>query len=193
MTTRTADGFDVEVSDHGLGYNAPQKMGDRMWAPMFIMAVMVFPVALIMSFVRASTIADASTPGDIEDAAVRDLVLDYMKLISELTAPLVAIDGPAQVRERIESLLTDVSNSAPLLLRGLDCGPDGLPDPEQMASRALRLPGSRESTIRSALSELLSYVEFELKNHPRIEEPEHFLDAVDGLRAKIERGALLPS
>jgi len=69
MTTRTADGFDVDVSDHGLGYNAPQKMGNRMWAPMFALAVMAFPVALILSFVRASTIADASTPGDFEDAA----------------------------------------------------------------------------------------------------------------------------
>ena len=69
MTTRTAERFDVEVSDHGPGYNAPQKMGNRMWAPMFAMAVMAFPVALILSFVRASTIADASTPGDIEDAA----------------------------------------------------------------------------------------------------------------------------
>ena len=36
-------------------------MGNRLWAPMFAMAVMAFPVALILAFVRASTIADAST------------------------------------------------------------------------------------------------------------------------------------
>lgn len=69
MTTRTADGFDVEVSSGSLGYNKPQQMGNRLWAPMFAMAVMAFPVALILAFVRAATIADASTPGDIEDAA----------------------------------------------------------------------------------------------------------------------------
>ena len=69
MTTTTADGFAVEISDRGLYYNAPQKMGNRLWAPMFLMAVMAFPVALILSFVRASTIADASSAADIEDAA----------------------------------------------------------------------------------------------------------------------------
>jgi len=63
MTTSTT--FDVEVSNQGLGYNKPQKMGNRLWAPMFAMAVMAFPVALILSFVRASDIAD----GDFESAA----------------------------------------------------------------------------------------------------------------------------
>jgi len=69
MTTRTAEGFDVEVSSRSLGYNKPQTMGNRLWAPMFAMAVMAFPVALILSWVRAATIADATGPGDIEDAA----------------------------------------------------------------------------------------------------------------------------
>ena len=67
MTRSTT--FDVEVSSQGLGYNKPQKMGNRLWAPMFAMAVMAFPVALILGFVRASTVADASTQADIEDAA----------------------------------------------------------------------------------------------------------------------------
>lgn len=69
MTTRTAEGFDVEVSNRGLGYNRPQKMGNRLWAPMFIMAIVAFPVALILSFVRAAVTADASGTADIEDAA----------------------------------------------------------------------------------------------------------------------------
>ncbi len=68
-TTKTRPEFDAEVSGKSLGYNKPQKMGNRMWAPMFIMAVMAFPVALILAFVRASTIADASSAADIEDAA----------------------------------------------------------------------------------------------------------------------------
>lgn len=69
MTTRTAEGFEVDVSSESLGYNKPQKMGDRLWAPMFVMALMAFPVALILSWVRAAAIADASGTGDIEDAA----------------------------------------------------------------------------------------------------------------------------
>jgi hypothetical protein len=36
------------------------------------------------------------------------------------------------------------------------------------------------------MGELVAYLEFELRNHPRIQEPEHFLEAVEGLRAKLE-------
>ena len=68
-TTKTPTAFDVEVSAHGLGYNKPQQMGNALWLPMFLMAVMAFPVALILSWVRASTIADATTAADVEDAA----------------------------------------------------------------------------------------------------------------------------
>lgn len=67
MTTTTK--FDYEVTDRGPGYNRPQTMGNRLWAPMFAMAIMAFPVALVLSWVRASTIADATGPADIEDAA----------------------------------------------------------------------------------------------------------------------------
>lgn len=69
MTTRTRDGFAVEVGSASPGYNKPQKMGNRLWAPMFSLAIMAFPVALILSWVRAATIASAAGPGDIETAA----------------------------------------------------------------------------------------------------------------------------
>lgn len=67
MATNTE--FNYRVSNRGLGYSRPHKMGNRLWAPMFAMAIMAFPVALILSFVRAATIADATGPADIEDAA----------------------------------------------------------------------------------------------------------------------------
>lgn len=66
MTTTTTDHL---VTDHGLGYALPHKMGNRLWGAMFAMAIMAFPVALILSFVRAATIADATGPADIADAA----------------------------------------------------------------------------------------------------------------------------
>jgi hypothetical protein len=62
--TKTRPEFDYEITDHGLGYNAPQKMGRRLWAPMFIMAIMAFPVGLVLSWVRAAEIA--SSDGDPE-------------------------------------------------------------------------------------------------------------------------------
>lgn len=60
---------DLLVTDQGLGYTLPHKMGTRLWGPMFAMAIMAFPVALILAFVRAATIADAAGTGDLEDAA----------------------------------------------------------------------------------------------------------------------------
>ena len=35
--------FAIEVSDHGLGYNKPQQMGRKLWAPVWGMAIMAFP------------------------------------------------------------------------------------------------------------------------------------------------------
>lgn len=57
MATRT-DEFKVKVSDHSLGRNLPQKLGRALWGPMFLMALMAFPVAFILGAIRASEIAD---------------------------------------------------------------------------------------------------------------------------------------
>lgn len=57
------------VTDRSLGYALAHKMGNRLWGAMFAMAIMAFPVALVLAFGRAATIADASGPADIETAA----------------------------------------------------------------------------------------------------------------------------
>ena len=54
-----------------------------------------------------------------------------------------------------------------------------------MVERALRFPGDREREVGLALGEIVSYLEFELVNHPRIEEPEQFLEAIEQLRAGL--------
>ena len=64
MTTQIATSsrdFAVTVTDHGLDYNAPQKLGRRLWAPMWLMAIMAFPVALVLGIVRADLIADGGS------------------------------------------------------------------------------------------------------------------------------------
>ena len=63
MATRT-DEFVVEVSERSLGYNKPQQMGNRLWLPMFLLAVMAFPVALVISWIGAADLAD----GDVQSA-----------------------------------------------------------------------------------------------------------------------------
>ena len=49
--------FDVEVSNHGLDWNLPQKVGKALWKPMLAMALMAFPVGITLAAIRANAIA----------------------------------------------------------------------------------------------------------------------------------------
>jgi hypothetical protein len=117
---------------------------------------------------------------------VRECVINHVRLLGELAAPMVAVEGGQAVGERIASVLKETAATYPKLLEGLKVDPSGVLDPDDLLQRALRLPGDRERTVRAALGELVSYLEFELLNHPKIEEPEHFLSAIEGLRANLE-------
>ena len=121
-----------------------------------------------------------------EDDAVRACVMDHVKLLAELACPIVALDGGGVVAQRLNGLIEDSAGRHPELLTSLRVGPTGMLDPEEVIRLALRLPGDRMHAVASALGELLSYLEFELRNHPRIPEPEIFLEAVEDLRARLE-------
>ena len=62
--TATRSEFTTESSKASLGYNKPQQMGRRLWAPMFVMGLMGFIVGVILSWVRAAEIASASPDTD---------------------------------------------------------------------------------------------------------------------------------
>ena len=130
--------------------------------------------------------ADVAELAGRQDDAVRECVLDHVKLLAELAAPIVALDGGEALAQRLNSVLEDAAKRHPELLNGLTVGPSGTLDPQEVVTRALRLPSDRVATTADALSELVSYLEFELRNHPRIPEPEYFLEAVAELRAKLE-------
>ena len=61
--------YDVTVSDREPEMNAPQKMGVKMWKPMLAMAVMAFPIALILGAVLANLLATGTTIQDTANAA----------------------------------------------------------------------------------------------------------------------------
>ena len=130
--------------------------------------------------------ADVAELAGRQDDAVRECVLDHVKLLAELAAPIVALDGGEALAQRLNSVLEDAAKRHPELLNGLTVGPSATLDPQEVVTRALRLPSDRVATTADALSELVSYLEFELRNHPRIPEPEYFLEAVAELRAKLE-------
>ncbi len=52
---KRTDGFKVVGSDRSLGYNLPQRMGRRLWLPMFAMALMGWAVGFILAIVEAGT------------------------------------------------------------------------------------------------------------------------------------------
>lgn len=57
-TATTSKDFDIEVTKIGLGYNKPQQMGRKLWGPMWVMAMMAFPAALILGIVRSNAISN---------------------------------------------------------------------------------------------------------------------------------------
>jgi hypothetical protein len=116
---------------------------------------------------------------------VRECVMAHVKVLSELAAPVVAMEGPAGLQQRLSRVVEDASRRFPELLAGLEVGPGGCLDPEKIVERALRFPGDREREVCLAFGELVSYLEFELVNHPKIDDPEQFLDGIDQLRARL--------
>jgi hypothetical protein len=135
-------------------------------------------------------VASSEPPATARSASgqdsVRECVLQHLKLLAELTAPLVATEGLAAVGERLGRVTAETAERYPDLLRDLPLGPGGVPDPEAVTDRALRLPGERERSVAQALGELVAYLEFELKNSPHIDEPDRYLEAVDSLRADLD-------
>lgn len=63
--TLTRTEFDIEVSDHGLDWNLPQKVGRALWKPMLAMALVAFPAGAILAAVRANAIATGGSPAFI--------------------------------------------------------------------------------------------------------------------------------
>ncbi len=54
--------FDVTLTRQALAPNLPQRIGKVLWAPMLVMALMAFPLALILALLRANLIAMGSQP-----------------------------------------------------------------------------------------------------------------------------------
>jgi hypothetical protein len=122
-----------------------------------------------------------------DDDVVREAVALYGKLIFELSAPLVALDGAGPVAERLNRVREESAAGGRTLLDGVQFNSFAALDPTELEHRALRLPGDRVREIDEALGEIVAYLEFELKNHPQIDDCSPFLEAVDPLRAMLIR------
>lgn len=122
-----------------------------------------------------------------DDDVVREAVTLYAKLIFELIAPLIALDGPVDVAGRLNRILEESAAVRHSLLGQVRFSAGATLDPSELEYHALRLTGDRVREIDEALCEVVAYLEFELKNHPRIDDCSPFLEAVDPLRAMLIR------
>lgn len=139
---------------------------------------------------RSRDVDDVVSEADLrepDEGAVRSCVADHVKLLAELSAPIVALDGTGDFVQRLARVLEEARMRHPRLLEGLELGPHGELDPARLEERALRLPGQRVPAVCSALGELVAYLEFELRNHPRIPDADEFLAGLEALRARTQR------
>ncbi len=120
------------------------------------------------------------------EARICQAVNDHLRLLSELLAPLIAMEGPSDVADRLAAAIAEVAMRHPGLLGDVPLTPEGLPEPDGLLMRALRVAGDRERIVSSALTEVAAYLEFELRNHPQIDDATPYLEAVEPLRARLE-------
>lgn len=120
----------------------------------------------------------------LEEERLRSCVRAHAKLIAELAAPIAALEGLEGLRKRMGEVALEAAGRYPQLLQGIEIGPGGVLDPEDLIARALRFPGDRQREVRAALGELISYLDFELVNHPKIEEDD-YLEGLEGLRDQL--------
>jgi hypothetical protein len=146
---------------------------------------LVGAVQIARSLDEDAFVGEADLHSGEDDELVRECVGTHVKLLGELAAPLVALEGSERLVERLQPVLSEIRGRHPELLRGIELGPHAEIDPGILIQRALRLPAPRLLTLSSALGELVAYLEFELKNHPRIPDADDFLSGLESLRAAI--------
>ena len=65
MSTSVRSDFNVELSEHALSPNTPQRIGRLLWAPMLAMALMAFVLGLAIGLFRSNLVASGSDPAMI--------------------------------------------------------------------------------------------------------------------------------
>jgi len=127
---------------------------------------------------------DPATPAHDADP-IRECITEHLKVMAELVMPIVAVESAEGISERISGVVAEAAHHYPELLADLEVGRGGAIDPEVLIERARRFPGEREREVRLALGELISYLEFEILNHPGLTDPEEFLESIAELRTRL--------
>jgi hypothetical protein len=125
--------------------------------------------------------AEAGPPPDQD--RLQECVRAHITLLAELATPIIALDGADALNGRLDQVVKASAGRKTLLAELEFKG--GVLDPQAVYERALRFPGDRRRAVRTALGELVAYLEFELSNHPRIEDAQGYLEDLEKLRAAL--------
>ncbi len=89
-----SDEYRVVASTTSLGYNTSQRMGRRLWLPMFLLAPMGFTVAFILGIVEASTDrADAADLQTLQHLVPAFMWVGFFGVFSAITFTIARILG----------------------------------------------------------------------------------------------------
>ncbi len=106
-----------------------------------------------------------------------------VKVVSALLGEIAQADGDNAGRARLARELHEVAARFPALLAGVEVAEQGEAlDASTLADRAARLPDDGGDVLAAALGELITYLEFELMNHPRVRDAGGFLRGLEPLR-----------
>lgn len=92
------DEFAVVTSDRGLGRNLPQRVADKLWAPMLAMALMAFPAAVVLAAIRADLVAsgaeaNAESIAQLHHVTAGVMFLGFAAVFSAITFAIARILG----------------------------------------------------------------------------------------------------
>ena len=88
------DGFNVVGSDRSVGYNLPQRMGRRLWLPMFAMALMGWGIGFILAIVEAGTDrADANDLQTLGHLVPGFMFIGFLGVFAAITFAIARILG----------------------------------------------------------------------------------------------------
>ena len=107
--THRPDGFHTVTTSASPGYNAPQKMGRRLWAPMFVLALMGWAVGFGLAITEASTDrTDAARLQDLANLVPAFMFIGFLGVFSAITFAVARIlgafrKGGGEVQETAEA------------------------------------------------------------------------------------------
>lgn len=99
MTTAQTTEFDIQVTDKAVGQNLPQRVGTLLWAPMLIMALMAFPIGLLIGLARAGLVGgdDPTTVAALGHLGPAAMFIGFAAVFAAISFAIARILGVLRV------------------------------------------------------------------------------------------------